>query len=156
MIKNFSAFTNPPEDFNPGLHAAGCFCEWENKILILQRSPQKFQGNTWGIPGGKMEKNETPRVCAIREIQEEVGLNIDADDLEMIGSIYCRLPDLDYIFYIFRKRFLTLPEIKLAIEEHTKGEWFTVEEGLKLPLICGGEAAINHYKMKTLDRRKFD
>ncbi|MDP1880545.1 MAG: NUDIX hydrolase, partial [Parachlamydiaceae bacterium] len=131
MTLSFSVYTNPPEDFNPGLQAAGCVCEWEDKILILQRSPHKFQGGKWAIPGGKMEGNETPRSCAIREIEEEAGLNIDADDLEMIGSIYCRLPDLDYIFHIFRKRFVTLPNIKIGIEEHTQGDWFTVEEGLK-------------------------
>ncbi|MFA5573622.1 MAG: NUDIX domain-containing protein [Brumimicrobium sp.] len=34
-----------------------------------------FRNNKWDLPKGKMEKNETPEETAIREIQEECGLN---------------------------------------------------------------------------------
>ena len=41
------------------------------KILIIQDTAMK-----WYLPGGKMEKNETPMECAIREIKEEINIDI--------------------------------------------------------------------------------
>lgn len=42
------------------------------KILIGLRSPKLVHGNTWGIPGGKMEPNERdPIITAKREFKEE-------------------------------------------------------------------------------------
>ena len=57
----------------------------------MKRYPEKVQGNTWGIPGGKIEKNESPRIAVIREIREEVGLNIDDASLKVMGKLYSRI-----------------------------------------------------------------
>ena len=92
----YSLFMELPKDFNPTVEAAGCYCYWQDKLLFLKRHPEKPQGNTWGIPGGKVEKTENPKMAVIREIREEVGLNIDDDNLEMIGQIYYRLPHMDF------------------------------------------------------------
>ncbi len=32
----------------------------------------------WNFPGGKQEKGETPKECAIREVEEEVGVHVHA------------------------------------------------------------------------------
>ena len=33
-----------------------------------------FRNNTWDLPKGKLDKGETPEIAAIREVQEETGL----------------------------------------------------------------------------------
>lgn len=137
---------NPPEGFNPTVGVAACYCEWTDKILLLRRHPEKPQGNTWALPAGKMENNETPRMAVIREIQEEIGLDIDDDDLIAIGCLYCRLPNIDFIYHMFRKKFSALPDIKLQLSEHLEMKWVTVEEALKLPLIFGEVETIKYYK----------
>lgn len=43
------------------------------KILAVSR---KDNYNDWGLPGGKIEENETPKDTAIRETKEETGLTI--------------------------------------------------------------------------------
>lgn len=128
------------------MEASGCFCIHEGTILLVRRHPSKPYGNTWGIPGGKKELGENPRMTVIREIQEEVGFDIDCIDLERIGALYGRLPHLDYVFHMFIKRFEARPVIDLALEEHLEARWITLEEALALPLIIGGKEALEFYR----------
>ena len=46
------------------------------KILITQRNLQKSQGGLWEFPGGKIEPNETKEDAIIREIKEELDIDI--------------------------------------------------------------------------------
>lgn len=50
------------------------------KILITQRNLQKDQGGLWEFPGGKIEPNETREDAIIREIKEELDIDIKADN----------------------------------------------------------------------------
>ncbi len=48
-----------------------------DKILIAQRKENVNQALKWEFPGGKLEPGESPEQCLIREIREELGLNIE-------------------------------------------------------------------------------
>ena len=48
----------------------------DNRILVATREHKSDFKTYWEFPGGKLNKNETPEDCLIREIKEEVGLNI--------------------------------------------------------------------------------
>ena len=50
--------------------------EHNNKVLITQRSEKMALPLKWEFPGGKIEKNETAEACLIREILEELDINI--------------------------------------------------------------------------------
>lgn len=141
----YSIFKEPPPDFHPTVEVASCYCEYENKILLLKRHPNKSQGNTWGVPAGKLERGETPRMAVIREIQEEVGLHIDDEDLRELGRHYVRLPHVDYVYHMFCKRFVIQPSIILGLDEHLEAQWVTVAEASLLPLIAGGKEVLNYY-----------
>ena len=45
--------------------------ERDGKILIARRLPTKAFPGKWEFPGGKIEPNETPEMCLVREIREE-------------------------------------------------------------------------------------
>lgn len=143
----YGIFTEKPEGFYPKVEVAGCYCEWEDKLLFLKRHPKSPQGNTWGIPAGKMEKNETPRMTIIREVREEIGLDVDDENLEEIGCLFCRLQhlDFDFIFHVFRKSFDAFPVINLHENEHTEFLWSTIQDAFKLPLIIGGKESLAYY-----------
>ncbi|MBX9804784.1 MAG: NUDIX hydrolase [Alphaproteobacteria bacterium] len=141
-----TVFFKPPPGFQPKVSVAGCYCEFEDKILLLKRNSHKHQGDTWGIPGGKLDEGETPREAAVREVFEEVGIRILEDEMEEISELYIHGPLNDYIFYRFRARFKTLPVIDLSLEEHVEASWLTVEEALIYPLIYGGVEALQSYQ----------
>ena len=48
-------------------------------ILITQRKPEGLLGGLWEFPGGKIGKDEKPETACIREIKEEVNLDIKID-----------------------------------------------------------------------------
>jgi len=48
----------------------------EGKVLIAQRPLDKHQGGKWEFPGGKVEKGESRRSALVRELYEELGIEI--------------------------------------------------------------------------------
>ncbi|HUP26234.1 MAG TPA: NUDIX hydrolase [Candidatus Limnocylindrales bacterium] len=53
----------------------GVFVWKDGKFLMGQRRGSHGQ-NTWSLPGGHLEFNETWAQCAVREVREETGLAI--------------------------------------------------------------------------------
>ncbi len=72
-------------DFHKIVLADGCMAiiKKKNKILIVKEYRAAFNSYTFGLPGGMLDKNETPKKCIEREIKEELGL-----DLKKIKKIY--------------------------------------------------------------------
>lgn len=48
-------------------------------VLIAQRRDNDMLGGLWEFPGGKQEDGETIQQCIIRELKEELGVNIEVD-----------------------------------------------------------------------------
>lgn len=44
-------------------------------LLLIQRNRPPSAG-LWTLPGGRLEPGETPEQCAIRELKEELGLDV--------------------------------------------------------------------------------
>ena len=51
------------------------------KLLITQRRQQDHLGGLWEFPGGKRESGETFEQCLVREIREELGVEISVGGL---------------------------------------------------------------------------
>ncbi len=58
----------------------------QQRVLITKRPEQAAHGGLWEFPGGKLEKEETAEAALIREIKEEVDLDIL--DYTFLGAIY--------------------------------------------------------------------
>lgn len=147
----YTIYESMPENFEAKVEISGCYLVSKDKLLLLKRHLSRPQGNTWGVAAGKIEKNETPLMAVVREVKEEVSLNLLPEEIAYLGKLYCRLSHMDYIFHVFTKSYEMIPEIRLALEEHIEARWVTVEEARELPLIAGGVEALDFFLRKTLN-----
>jgi A/G-specific adenine glycosylase len=49
-------------------------------VLIAQRREKDMLGGLWEFPGGKQENGETIQECIVRELKEELGINVEVED----------------------------------------------------------------------------
>ncbi|MBL8472095.1 MAG: Nudix family hydrolase [Rhodocyclaceae bacterium] len=56
--------------------AAAVILRPDGSFLLGQRAPGTFYPGYWEFPGGKVEPGETPRAALIRELDEELGLEV--------------------------------------------------------------------------------
>lgn len=59
--------------------------ETEPSVLLIERGSDPFKG-CWAFPGGFLEMEETTAECAIRELQEETGIELEVTALHQIGA----------------------------------------------------------------------
>jgi len=60
---------------------AAALTDRDGRVLVQQRPAGKHMAGLWEFPGGKVEPGETPEAALIREIEEELGIAIDATTL---------------------------------------------------------------------------
>ena len=70
---------NTPVPLFPVVAAA--LIDPEGRVLVQQRPPGKQMAGLWEFPGGKIEPSETPEAALVRELAEELGIHVAANDL---------------------------------------------------------------------------
>ena len=133
-----------PEGFSCGSHATGCYLEIDGRVLLLQYAPPKRTAGRWDVPGGRVEKGESPEEGARRELFEETGILVDASQVERVLALFIRKPDIDYIYYMFRVQMDYKPSVILS-SEHQNYQWATLEEFQQLPLVERSLDALDLY-----------
>lgn len=73
----------------------------EDHQLLLVKS--WLSHNEWNVPGGGVDKGETPSQAAARELKEETGIEASAADMALLYSMRSFGHD-EIIFHIDRKR----------------------------------------------------
>ena len=57
------------------LVSAVALIDRDGRVLLAQRPKGKPMEGLWEFPGGKVERNETPEIALLREMEEELGIN---------------------------------------------------------------------------------
>ena len=61
----------------------------EGKLLITRRFDDVHLGGLWEFPGGKREPDETFELCVVRELREELGIEVTVGErIEMLTHEY--------------------------------------------------------------------
>ena len=58
------------------LVAAVALVDQDGRVLLARRPLHKQMGGLWEFPGGKVEAGERPEAALIRELKEELGINV--------------------------------------------------------------------------------
>jgi mutator protein MutT len=146
FITNLSAkiYLEPTPQFKPCVEVAIVYIEYNDQILLLHRQNNKSQGNKWGIPGDKVEKNETPLQAVIREIQEETGIDISKQAVETLKTVYIEYNEKNhFVYHAFRTQLQVNPgAIKINFDEHKEFTWVKPAEALKMDLLQDEDTCI--------------
>ncbi len=106
---------------------AGClFFDEQGNVLLVK--PTYKPG--WEIPGGGVEKNESPKQCCQREIQEELGLERKIGKLLVVDYNNETDEKTESLMFIFDGGSLTSSEIKsihLGQDELSEFQFFAAD-----------------------------
>lgn len=140
-----------PADFKPAMEVVGCFVQCQGTILLLLRQEYKPNGNTWGVPAGKVDAGETAAQAMAREIFEETGLAVDEKDLVPSESLLVREKGVDFVYHQFSTDFDELPDVKISPQEHSDFIWTTPSDALKMHLIHDEDECIRRFYFDKKD-----
>jgi len=133
-LSAMQVFVDPPSDFQPAVECSGVFIEYQGEFLFLLTREGKPHAGKWGIPGGKIEKRETPEQAAIRETREETGLDLTGR-VRFTKTVYIR-SEIDFVWHMYQAEFRNQPIVTISAE-HSAYKWLTLQEASALPLIPG-------------------
>ncbi|MEH3120620.1 MAG: (deoxy)nucleoside triphosphate pyrophosphohydrolase [Sphingomonas phyllosphaerae] len=67
------------------LVVAAALIDEHGRCLMQQRPPDKRHGGLWEFPGGKVEPGEHPAAALVRELDEELTIQVAGDALAPVG-----------------------------------------------------------------------
>ncbi len=102
----------------------------KGRLLLQQRLPGKHHGGLWEFPGGKVEAAEKPSLALVREIAEELALELDPGQLE--PAFFAEETGDPAVVLNLYTSHQAVPQPQ-GLEGQAWG-WFTLEEASALPL----------------------
>ena len=110
------------------------------QVLLFLRddNPDIPFPNMWDVPGGHVEPGETPERCIVREMKEEIGLNLEEFQLFSVKTFS------DRIEYTYWKRAnLNIADIYLTEGQCLK--WFSRQEARETDLCYGFNEIVEEF-----------
>jgi len=132
-----------PQSFNSKFEVVSCFVEHNGEILLLYRQDHKSEGNTWGVPAGKVNEGEEILEAMVRELQEETGFQLPSSQLSYFDKVYVKYPNYDFIYHIYQINLDQRQKVAINHNEHKDFKWISPENALSTTLVRDLDACIN-------------
>ena len=118
--------------------SAGILINNDNQILLSQRTADKSFPGQWEFPGGKIESSETAHEALIRELKEELGIDID-------NSYLFKRIEHYYDSFTANIEFFLVDSWsgELSGEEGQLVRWFSVRDLRDLPILAADNPVID-------------
>jgi ADP-ribose pyrophosphatase YjhB (NUDIX family) len=114
--------------------------ERDGRLLALRRGQEPLQGE-WNMPGGFVEAGESGPEAIVREVREETGLEVEAEEvLGIFSSAYGDGEDAQPIFDVAYRCRIVGGEFDLS-DESSEAGWFTLDE-FPRPAFAGERQAL--------------
>lgn len=86
------------------LVVAAALIDSDGRVLIAKRPRAKMMGGLWEFPGGKVNEGETPEAALVRELKEELGIEVETSCLAPIAFSSCASGDFHLLMPLFACR----------------------------------------------------
>ena len=104
----------------------------ENTYLIVLRNRDKYLGLKWEFPGGKVEPNESFQKALLREIHEE--LNIDINIHEKLAEEKYKDSEINIVLHYF---LCSIKDGTIKLNEHEAMSWVDKKDFGKYDFVEG-------------------
>ncbi|MCK5136133.1 MAG: 8-oxo-dGTP diphosphatase MutT [Bacteroidales bacterium] len=115
----------------------------KERVLVTQRSEQMPHALKWEFPGGKVKKGETPESCIRREIREELGIEIEVDQLLPSVRHAYDTHSIKLIPFICKKM-----KGEITLSEHNSYRWVPIIELEEMDWLDADVEVVNALKSK--------
>lgn len=84
--------------------AAGALIDGDGRVLLARRPANKEMAGLWEFPGGKLMDGETPEGALVRELKEELGIDVETSCLAPIAFSSLGSADFHLLMPLFACR----------------------------------------------------
>ncbi|HXY55524.1 MAG TPA: (deoxy)nucleoside triphosphate pyrophosphohydrolase [Nitrospirota bacterium] len=102
------------------MRVACAIIEQNEKILAVQRSERMNLPLKWEFPGGKIHRGERPEHCVVREVAEELNLQIEI--VRPLPTVSHDYPNFSVILYPF---ICAIVSGEISLHEHKAHLWMS-------------------------------
>lgn len=107
--------------------AAGVIVLSGTHVLLIRRGTPPNLG-AWSLPGGRIQPGETARAAAIREVQEETGLEVRLSGLVEVIDLIGHGPDGTLLYHYLVTDYWAETDFKLPVagDDAAEARWCDV------------------------------
>ena len=123
------------------MQVACAIIERDGKILAVQRSERMNMPLKWEFPGGKIRQGESPEECVVREVSEELDMQIVAG--QSLPSVSYDYPHFSVTLYPF---ICAVISGEITLHEHKAMRWLSTHEMWSLDWLAADFPIISAYR----------